>query len=284
MKPIRTLCVVAALAGLLGVDSATASMSDVLARAHQADWKAFDPENTLYMKLPRGGVVIALAPQFAPRAVAAIKAFVRAHAFDRGAIIRAQDDYVVQWAIRDDKTHSPAKIPAEFDRARDAGFVALADPDTYAPQVGFDGGFPAARDASREWLVHCYGMVGVARDAAPDSGDGSELYAVIGQSPRNLDRNVTLVGRIVHGMELLSTLTRGTEALGFYAKPEERMTIESIRVAADIPVKERVALMALRDDSATFAKLVADQRMRKEPWYVNSPGHIGVCNVPLPVR
>jgi hypothetical protein len=56
-------------------------------------------------------------------------------------------------------------------------------------------------------------MVGVGRDVPADSGNGSELYAVIGQSPRNLDRNVTLVGRVIEGIELFSVLPRGTAAL-----------------------------------------------------------------------
>ena len=73
-------------------------------------------------------------------------------------------------------------------------------------EVGFVDGFPVALDPGlgRAWLVHCYGMVGAGRDNDVDSGGGAELYAVIGQAPRHLDRNVTLLGRVVSGMELLS--------------------------------------------------------------------------------
>ena len=78
----------------------------------------------------------------------------------------------------------------------------MPDHDTYAPQTGFDGAFPAGSDGKSEWLLHCYGMVGAGRDNAPDSGSGVELYAVTGQAPRQLDRNITLVGRVVQGMEL----------------------------------------------------------------------------------
>ena len=76
-------------------------------------------------------------------------------------------------------------------------------------KTGFDGDFPAGSDGKSEWLLHCYGMVGAGRDNAADSGSGVELYAVTGQSPRQLDRNITLVGRVVQGMELLSVLPRG---------------------------------------------------------------------------
>jgi hypothetical protein len=81
------------------------SAQDVLARSAPADWRALDPDDTLYlyMELPAGRVVIELAPQFAPGHVANIKALVRAHYFDGLNIIRVQDNYVVQWGDPDGK-------------------------------------------------------------------------------------------------------------------------------------------------------------------------------------
>ena len=70
-------------------------------------------------------------------------------------------------------------------------------------------------------------MVGVGRDMAADSGNGSELYAVIGQSPRHLDRNVTLVGRVVEGIELLSVFRAEPARSGFTRSP--RKTFQSSR-------------------------------------------------------
>ena len=73
----------------------------------------------------------------------------------------------------------------------------------YADEVGFSDGFPVARDPrnGKMWLAHRYGMVGAGRDNAPDSGGGTELYAVIGHAPRQLDRNVIeafQLGRVAH--------------------------------------------------------------------------------------
>jgi peptidylprolyl isomerase len=110
------------------------------------------------------------------------------------------------------------------------------------------------------------------------------LYVVIGQAPRQLDRNITLVGRVVQGMELLSALPRGNGPLGFYEKPEQRIRIESVRVAADLPESERSALERLRTDTPTFAALVESRRNRRDDWYLVPAGKIDVCNVPLPVR
>jgi hypothetical protein len=124
----------------------------------------------------------------------------------------------------------------------------------------------------------------VGRDNDADSGNGAELYAVIGQSPRNLDRNITLVGRVVQGIERLSVLPRGTGAMGFYEKESEWAPIRSMRLAADVPPAERLPLEALRTDSATFKAYVESRANRKEAWFKEPVGRIGVCNVPLPVR
>ena len=272
------------------------TMADILASSKSEDWRALDPENTLYLELTNGRVVIELAPIFAPNHVANIKALVREHYFDGLAFLRCQDNYVVQWgdpdAERPDKKrkiqNAKATLPPEFDRALDRKmpFTKLPDGDVYAREVGFFEGFPVARDpkSKKMWLVHCYGMVGAGRDNPPDSGGGTELYVVIGQSPRHLDRNVTLVGRVWQGMELLSSMPRGTAAMGFYEKPEQRAPIKALRVAADVPVEERSKLQVLRTDTRTFQALIESRRNRREEWFHYQAGHIEICNVPVPVR
>jgi peptidylprolyl isomerase len=158
--------------------------------------------------------------------------------------------------------------------------------DGYATAVGFSTGFPVGGDPVKEqaWLAHCYGMVGAGRSNEIDSGNGAELYVVIGNAPRQLDRNIALVGRVVQGMELLSTLPRGTGPLGFYEKPEQYVPIESVRIAADLPPGERVALEVMRTDTPAFRALVETRRNRKDDWYMVPAGHVELCNVPIPVR
>jgi peptidylprolyl isomerase len=107
---------------------------------------------------------------------------------------------------------------------------------------------------------------------------------VIGHAPRHLDRNVTLFGRVIRGMELLSALPRGTGAMGFYEKPEQRVPIKSIRVASDVPAGERSDLEVLRTDTVTFRNLIESRRNRHEPWFQFQSGRIEIGNVPLPVR
>ena len=265
------------------------TVAELLSGSARQDWRAPDPEDTLYLELASGRVVIELAPRVAPQHVANIRALARAHYFDGLAIVRVQDNYVVQW---DDAAHHrplPAGLnPAvEFTAAPGAAtrFERLPDRDEYAPEVGFLDGFPAARDprSNLVWLAHCYGMVGVGRDD-PAESDGSELYAVIGHAPRHLDRNVSLVGRVLKGIELFSTLPRGSGEMGFYVGAERPVPIIAMRVASDVPAAERTALEVLRSDSATFRALLEQRRNRREGWFKFNAGHIDLCNVPLPVR
>jgi peptidylprolyl isomerase len=266
------------------------TMADILAAAQPADFRAPDPEETLYLEFASGRVVLELAPLFAPRHVANVKALVREGYFDGSAIVRVHENYVVQWADPEGKREivsAQRSLPAELDRpAPGVPFTPLPDRDTYAEQVGFSNGFPAARDSATgsAWLVICYAMLGAGRDVAPDSGGGAELYVVIGHAPRHLDRNVTLFGRVLYGMERLTSLPRGTGPLGFYEKPEQRVVISRIRVAADVPAAERTELEILRTDTPTFEALVESRRNRREEWFIRPAGHIEVCNVPLVVR
>jgi peptidylprolyl isomerase len=270
-------------------------MPAVLAASKPTDWAPLDPENTLYVDLAAGRVVIALAPAFAPNHVANVKKLARQGYFDGTAVLRSQENYVVQWGdpYGDDEAkarpfgEAKKSVAAEFDRAsKDLPFTRLADGDVYAPEVGFSTGFPAARDAKtgRAWLTHCYAMVGAGRGNTADSGSGAELYVVIGHSPRHLDRNVTLLGRVVKGMELLTTLPRGTGPLGFYEEESQFVPLKSVRVAADVPATDREALEVLRTDTPTFTDLVDSRRTRREDWFLNKSGKIELCNVPLPVR
>ncbi|MHB8475418.1 MAG: peptidylprolyl isomerase [Steroidobacteraceae bacterium] len=266
-------------------------MPEVLAASKPADWRPLDPDNTLYVELPGGRVVIELAPRFAPLHVANIETLARARYFDALSIIRVQDNYVAQWGDPGNRHPLPpgiGKTAPEFDSptSPDMPFTRLPDGDVYAPEVGFSDGLPVARSTAlhRTWLAHCYGMVGVGRDLDVQSGSGAELYVVIGHAPRHLDRNVTLVGRVVKGMELLAALPRGSEQMGFYAKTEAPTPIKSIRVEADVPRAERARLEVLRTDTATFAALIESRRNRPEEFFKVPAGRIDLCNVPIAVR
>lgn len=267
---------------------------ELLDASSPSDWRTPDPGNVLYMQVPAGRVVIELAPRFAPEHVANIRTLAHEHYWDGLSIYRSQDNFVVQFgdptegeaqrkSIGDAKSH----LPAEFTRAATGlPFDKLPDSDGWAPEVGFSEGFPAARDPAngQAWMAHCYGTLGAGRDVAADSSNGTELYVVDGQSPRTLDRNITVVGRVLKGMELLSVIPRGPDPMGFYEKPEQRTPILSIALASDVPEAQRTPLQVLRTDTPLFARLVEMKRNRRDEWYKVPAGHIDLCNVSVPVR
>jgi peptidylprolyl isomerase len=276
----------------------TPSASELLAQSKPNEWRTPDPGNLLYLQLPGGRVIIELAPDFTPLHATNIRALVRAHYFDGLSVVRVQDNFVTQWGTPEDpadgyspapRDHGSAKasLPPEFTRPLDVDlqWTSLPDGDIYAPEVGFSEGFPAGRDrkSGEEWLLHCYGMVAVARGNDPQSGDGGSLYAVIGQA-RRLDRNLAVVGRVLVGMPLLSGLPRGSGALGFYTAGDPRTPIRSMQVAADLPAAQRTPIQVLRTDSATFTTLLDAARNRHDAFYTWAPGKVSVCAMPVPVR
>jgi cyclophilin family peptidyl-prolyl cis-trans isomerase len=277
----------------------TPTPKELLGKSTPQEWRKPDPRNLLVMQLPQGQVLIELAPDFTPLHVANIRTLAHEHYFDDLAIVRVQDNFVTQWGDpqsddNGDKNKlkslgtAKATLPPEYTRPFDAKlpFTALPDGDVYASEVGFSEGFPAGRDkaSGQEWLTHCYGMVGAGRDIDPRTGSGSELYVVIGQAPRGLDRNLAVVGRVLQGMEYLSGLPRGTGPLGFYEKPSQRVTINSVRLASDLPADQRPAIEVLRTDSATFTALVDAKRNRRDDFYRNPAGKIDLCSINIPVR
>ena len=266
-------------------------------------------------------VVIQLMPApFSQGWVGNIRTLARAEWYDGTAVNRVQDNYVVQWgdpnydnpeaggeakalpanlaAVPENEYSARlgepaiAKIRTNFETA--ASRVAPSDPDTlyradpYARAHAFFDGWPIAMtdDEPVAWPVHCYGMVGVGRGYSPDTGSGAELYTVIGHAPRHLDRNIALVGRVVEGMEHLSSLPRGSGALGFYTTKEadKRTPILSVRLASDLPEAERPAFEFLSTEGETFTRYAEARANRRDPFFIHPAGGADICNIPVPVR
>lgn len=275
--------------------------ADIVAAAPPGAWRPLALDRTLVMELPAGRVVIELAPAFAPAHAGNIVTLAREHFWDGLAVLRVQDNYVAQWGdpnVDADATQqggaaprprslgsAKAKVPAEISRPlRGVGLVRHRDRDVYAGSVGWVDGFPVAHDGKQAWLVHCYGMVGAGRGDAIDSSTGAELYAVIGHAPRHLDRNITLVGRVVAGIEVLSALPRGPAPMGFYDKAKDYTPITRVRLASELPVNERPALEIMRTESRAFAAFVRARQARRESWFHVPAGHADLCNIGVPVR
>ena len=215
----------------------------------------------------------------------------RGNYWDGATVYRVQDNYVAQWGRNDSDKPFPAgvtaKPPAEYTRpVKGLAIRPLGFADPYAPGAGFADGWPVAYSRKAGWanLAHCYASVGVGRDLSPDTGTGGELYAIIGQAPRQLDRVIAVVGRVVDGIDRLSSLPRGTEALGFYKDPSLYVPIASIRLASAMPAGERPAYEYMDTGSATFAAYLHLRANRHDDFYIRPAGGVDLCNVQVPVR
>ena len=265
--------------------------ANVLENSSASDWRTPKPENLLHLQLEHGEVLFELAPDFAPAHVDNLRTLANNFYFDGLAIIRSQDNYVVQWGDPNAETKpkplgdAAKNLKPEFFRNREGLiFNAIKSQDAYAPIVGFSSGFSMGADENRAWLTHCYGALGVGRGMEANSGNAAELYVVTGHSPRHLDRNVTLIGRALSGMKHLSSLPRGTDPLGFYKTAEERVIIKSIRFDDTLEEGQRSNLEVLRTDTETFNDFVTSRTYRLHEWFLDPTGKIELCNVGVPVR
>ena len=265
--------------------------SEIVAQAPASAWKPIAAEDLLVIEYEGGGrTVVQLAPAFAPVHVANIRALAGAGYWNNASIYRVQDNYVAQWGVNDDGKPMPAGVvrrpPAEYVRsARGLAIRPFPYRDSYALRTGHVGGWPVAQYRNGEVsLTHCYGTVGVGRDMAPDTGTGGELYAVIGHAPRHLDRNIAIAGRVIEGIEQMSALPRGTEALGFYKQGVAGKRITAIRLASALPAADRPSFQYMDENSPSFASYIRTRANRQDDFYRVPAGGVDICNAPVPVR
>ena len=291
MRSVGLICIAALLVGA-APQKTLLTPNDILASAPQSAWKSISPDDLMVIDLAGGGrVVIQLAPAFAPVHIANIKTLARSGYWNGATIYRVQDDYVAQWGLNDSGKPWPRgvnpKPPAEYERTlKGLAVTPLGSSDPYAPGAGFSRGWPIAYSVKSGWanLAHCYGSVGVGRDLAPDTGTGGELYAVIGHGPRQLDRNIALVGRVIDGIDRMSTLPRGTGDLGFYKDKAQYVPITRILLASDMPAAERPAYEYMDTSSPAFAAYLHLKANRHDSFYEVPAGGVDLCNAPVPVR
>ena len=175
--------------------------SAVLAGSSGLGWaqqQPQDPENTLYMDLKQGRVVIKLLPDVAPKTVAQIKKLTRQGFYDGTPFHRVID-----------------------------GFMAQGGDPT---GTGMGGSKEPNLPLEASQLHFVRGVCGMARASSPDSGN-SQFYIMFAPAP-SLDGNYTIWGRVISGMEYVDQIKRGTGPNGQVVGEPDR--IVHMRVAADV--------------------------------------------------
>lgn len=298
--------------------------ASVVAAAPAADWRAIDPADLLVMTLApdrdgsrRRVVIQLLPPPFSQGWVENIRTLAKAHWWDGTTVYRVVDNWVAQWGDGEDDEAKAKPQPEGLRVVPESEYVGRTEIGTYVAggivehsrepdivplrrkdgfletdpysrgMVGFFMGWPMGSisyDSDEIWPTHCYASVGVARDLSPDTGTGAELYAVIGHAPRQLDRNIAIVGRVIEGIEHLSTLPRGKGEAGVYDDPALRVPILSVRLGDELPAAERPRFEYLGSETASFAEYVRVRANRNDAFYKVPADGVDVCNVQVPIR
>jgi peptidylprolyl isomerase len=158
---------------------------------------AADLENTLYMDLKDGRVVIELLPDIAPKHVARVKELTRRGFYDGTPFHRVIE-----------------------------GFMAQGGDPTGTGTGGSDlPDLPAEFTRTRRFLR---GTVGAARTSDPNSAN-SQFFIMFAPAP-NLDGAYTIWGQVISGMEFVDQIKRGGGGNGIVCNPDK---IIRMQVAAD---------------------------------------------------
>ncbi|MBT3701447.1 MAG: peptidylprolyl isomerase [Alphaproteobacteria bacterium] len=157
---------------------------------------AGDPENTLYLDLEHGRVVIELRPDLAPNHVARIKELAREGFYDGVVFHRVIEGFMAQGG---DPTGtgtggSGQKLRAEFSKE-----------------------------------PHVRGSASMARSGHPDSAD-SQFFIALDRAP-HLDGQYTVWGKVVEGMDNVDLIKKGAPGSGMVDGPDK---IVKMQVAADV--------------------------------------------------
>jgi len=292
------------------------SAPEIVKGAPASDWVDIAPADLLIMTLapdaaghPRQAIIQLLPPPFSQGWIGNMRKLAAAHWWDGGAVYRVQDNWVAQFGDPDEDTPKAKALPEGLAVVPESEYVAVADAlwptikaaiahdaigttapkqpvwvnDSYNATTLHWQGWPIASDGSKQWPTHCYATLGVGRNDSPDTGTGAELYAVIGTPPRQLDRNIAVVGRIIEGIEHLSSLPRAP-GNGMYNDKSKNTPILAIHPATELPAKDQPRLQYLSTNSPSFADYVSARVNRRDNFYIYAAGSADICNIPVPIR
>lgn len=257
-------------------------------------WRDLDPENTLYIETPHGRVVVELAPEFAPAHVERMKTLARAQFYDFLVWHRVIDGFMAQAGGARGNPNHRTELPSlagEFTvrRSAEVSISELQDrvvnPGSIpqSAKAGFWQGFPAGTQTLAvaaltgdgrvdSWLLHCTGAAAMARTSDPNSA-GSQFYITRGNA-EHLNADYTVWGRVRAGQAAIDAIRVGTLGQDDGFVPD---TIDSMRVAADLPEAERSHVQVVDTDSAAFTAYLNSLR--------DAAGALpDVCEIPVPTR
>ena len=263
------------------------STAEIIAETTAADWRRIDADNTLYIELEAGRVVVELLPELAPEHIKQIRLLAREGVYDGLSFYRVIGGVVAQggdpFSTRDIGSAAP-QLLEEFEIPYSKAWQVRrhVDADGYASVTGWLKGHPIgiAPERGFAWGLHCTGAFAFGRNEARNSAS-TEFYITL-QPQRYLDRNLTVFGRVIDGMTHLQRLRR-------VAPPETQNddvgeVIKSIRIASELPETERTDFEILDSRRDAFGAYVEARRNRPEAFFYERPNFLDICQLPPPIR
>lgn len=233
------------------------------------EWRTVDPQNLLVIDTNQGRILVEMVPEIAPLSVARIQELAHENFYDGLRFFRVVDDFMDQTGDpKNDGTGGSTKpnLPSEilFRRGADTPFVLALD-QTVA-EIGFLKSIPVSSQSmalaamTRDqrvsaWGLFCPGVAGMARDATPDSAN-SQFFLMRG-AYSSLDKHYTAWGRVVAGQSVVKAIKVGEPV----ADPQDLM--ERVRLAADLPEKDRPKVRVVDTASGWFKLAIARARADK---------------------
>lgn len=254
-----------ACAGAQTDDSAEApafTMEDVSASPDA--WRAVDPENLVVIDTSKGKILIELMPSAAPNHVAQFKAYVRAGLYNNTPFHRVIKGFMAQGGDVGQVHGADKMMPqleAEFTFRRDPNETAM-DPVGYADAAvaGFHQGFPLESVAQfmsemsvdgrvESWMPHCAGVLSSARTDDPNSANAQ--FFLISDQGRHLDKQYTAKGRVLSGMDVVTSIKLGPKPDGYPISNPDVVTKASM--AADLDATSRPTVYVERTNTPEWA-------------------------------
>ena len=253
-------------------------------------WREIDPENTLYIDLEYGRVVLELYPEIAPIHVERIKTLTRQGFYDFVTFHRVIEGFMNQTGDPKGDGTGDSDLPditAEFTFRRGSDMPVTLVGARPSGQgdigVGFYKALPVATQPTSQAILtkdgkvaafglHCKGVTSMARTSDPNSAN-SQFFLMRDTSP-HLDSQYSIWGNTVLGHEHLTKIKVGSKGENPNFVPD---VMKKVQVAADLPAAERVNVQVLKADSAAFKNYLKTQK-KADGTYPD------VCDIQVPSR
>lgn len=276
------------------VTSAAQAVKTVAAKAGynapDAAWRELDPENTLYIDLEYGRVIIELYPEIAPKHVAQIKTLTRQGFYDFITFHRVIEGFMNQTGDPKGDGTGDSDLPdieAEFTFRRGddmpVTLVGARPVGNGEVGVGFYKALPIATQPSSQGILtkdgkvaaaglHCKGITSMARATDPNSGNSQ--FFLMRDTSSHLDSQYSIWGNTVYGHELLTKIKVGEKGSDPSFVPD---VMKKVQLAADVPASERVNVQVLDTQSPAFANFLKTQKKA-------DGSYPDICDIQIPSR